>query len=66
MINQLIKKSLENRFLTIMFFLALVILGVIFLYRTPVDALPDLSENQVIVMTEWPGQSPKNVEDQVT
>ena len=36
------------------------------LFRTPIDALPDLSENQVILMTEWAGQNPKNIEDQIT
>jgi copper/silver efflux system protein len=66
MINKLIKFSLENRFPTIILFVSLTILGVILLYETPVDALPDLSENQVVIMTEWMGQSPKNVEDQVT
>lgn len=66
MILQFIRKSVESRFMTLVVFLCLTILGVILLYRTPVDALPDLSENQVIIMTEWMGQSPKNVEDQVT
>lgn len=40
--------------------------GFVALYDTPVDAIPDLSENQVIVMTQWSGQSPKNIEDQIT
>jgi copper/silver efflux system protein len=42
------------------------IAGVRSMVQTPVDAIPDLSENQVIVMTEWTGQSPKNIEDQIT
>lgn len=49
-----------------MLFLIITVLGVVVLYKTPVDALPDLSENQVIIMTEWPGQSPVNIEDQIT
>src|SRR5581483_1963198 len=36
------------------------------LLRTPIDAIPDLSENQVIVFTDWPGRSPQEVEDQIT
>ena len=66
MITTLILSALKNKFLTILIFLGIVVLGTVVLYRTPIDALPDLSENQVIVMTEWMGQSPKNVEDQVT
>ena len=66
MINNLIKLCLANRFLTIVSFLAIIFIGIVILYRTPVDALPDLSENQVIIMTEWNGQSPQNIEDQVT
>lgn len=66
MINKLIQSALNNRFLTILLFIIITIAGVITLYKTPVDALPDLSENQVIVMTEWSGQNPKNIEDQIT
>ncbi len=49
-----------------MVFLILTLLSAIAVYKTPVDAIPDLSENQVIVMTTWSGQSPKNIEDQIT
>lgn len=66
MINRLIKLSLENRFLTIILFVITCGAGIFTIYKTPVDALPDLSENQVIVMTQWPGQNPKNIEDQIT
>ncbi len=66
MINQLIKFFLENRFLTLVGFLLLTGLSIVSLFRTPVDAIPDLSENQVIVMTNWSGQTPKNIEDQIT
>lgn len=66
MIDLLIRKALENRFITLLLFLVVTVLGVIAIYQTPVDALPDLSENQVIVMTPWPGQNPQNIEDQIT
>ncbi|MBI3882301.1 MAG: efflux RND transporter permease subunit, partial [Verrucomicrobia bacterium] len=66
MINRLIEWSLRNRFLVACGALLLVALGVRAVYRTPVDAIPDLSENQVIVSADWPGRSPQEVEDQVT
>jgi copper/silver efflux system protein len=66
MINRLIEWSLRNRFLVVCGVLLLIGWGVRSLYRTPVDAIPDLSENQVIVFADWPGRSPQEVEDQVT
>ena len=66
MINKLIETCLENRFLVVLFFLFVIGVGVWALYRTPVDAIPDIGENQVIVFTDWPGRSPKDVEDQIT
>ncbi len=66
MINALIKSAINNKFLTLTAFSVIAIIGIISLKQTPVDAIPDLSENQVIVMTMWRGQSPKNVEDQIT
>jgi Cu(I)/Ag(I) efflux system membrane protein CusA/SilA len=67
MINALIKSALHNRIVTFFVFAVLMLAGwLVIVYETPVDALPDLSENQVIVMTQWPGQSPVNVEDQIT
>ena len=66
MINRLIEWSLRNRFLVICGVLALIILGTRSLYVTPIDAIPDLSENQVIVFADWPGRSPQEVEDQLT
>jgi Cu(I)/Ag(I) efflux system membrane protein CusA/SilA len=65
-INRLIEWSLRNRFLVICGVLLLIGWGVQSVYRTPVDAVPDLSENQVIVFADWPGRSPQEVEDQVT
>jgi Cu(I)/Ag(I) efflux system membrane protein CusA/SilA len=66
MINRLIELSLRNRFLVIALFLALAGWGWWALSATPIDAIPDLSDNQVIVFTDWPGHSPQEVEDQVT
>jgi copper/silver efflux system protein len=66
MINQLIAWSLRNRFLVFCGVAILVGLGVRAVYQTPVDAIPDLSENQVFVFADWPGRSPQEVEDQVT
>src|SRR6202795_242570 len=66
MINRLIELSLRHRGLVIAFYIALAAWGYWALLRTPVDAIPDLSENQVIVFTDWTGRSPQEVEDQVT
>jgi Cu(I)/Ag(I) efflux system membrane protein CusA/SilA len=66
MIAALIRWSLKNRFLTIAIFLGVCAWGVHAVRTTPVDALPDLSENQVIVYADWPGRSPQEVEDQIT
>jgi copper/silver efflux system protein len=66
MINRLIEVSLRNRFLVVAFFLLLGGWGYWALLTTPIDAIPDLSDNQVIVFTDWPGRSPQEVEDQVT
>jgi len=66
MINQLIAWSLRNRFLVFCGMALLMGFGMRAVYETPVDAIPDLSENQVIVFADWPGRSPQEVEDQVT
>ena len=66
MINRLIEISLRNRGLVVVLYLALAVWGYWALTRTPIDAIPDLSENQVIVFTDWTGRSPQEVEDQVT
>jgi Cu(I)/Ag(I) efflux system membrane protein CusA/SilA len=66
MIHRLIEISLRNRGLIIVFYLGLALWGYWALLRTPIDAIPDLSENQVIVFTDWTGRSPQEVEDQVT
>src|SRR5438128_357816 len=66
MIQRLIELCLRNRGLVIALYLGLAAWGYWALLRTPVDAIPDLSDNQVIVFTDWPGRSPQEVEDQVT
>ena len=66
MINRLISWSLHNRFLVLSGFIALCAWGFVALQRVPIDAIPDLSENQVIVYADWPGRSPQEVEDQIT
>lgn len=66
MISRLIELSLRHRALVIALYLALAAWGYWALLATPIDAIPDLSDNQVIVFTDWPGRSPQEVEDQVT
>lgn len=66
MINRLIELSLRNRFIVVALYVCLAGWGWWALGATPIDAIPDLSDNQVIVFTEWPGHSPQEVEDQVT
>lgn len=66
MIEALITWSLRNRFLVACATLFIIAFGIKAIYQTPVDAIPDLSENQVIVFADWPGRSPQEVEDQVT
>jgi Cu(I)/Ag(I) efflux system membrane protein CusA/SilA len=66
MIARLIRWSIVNRFLVLLASLIITIWGVISLLRTPLDALPDLSDVQVIIRTSWPGQAPQLVENQVT
>jgi Cu/Ag efflux pump CusA len=66
MIERIIEYSVRNPFVVV--FLALVVAGVGIhaVINTPIDAIPDLSENQVIVFADWPGRSPQEVEDQIT
>src|SRR5215510_2865429 len=66
MINRIIEFSLKNRFIIIAFYLMLAGWGYWALLHTPIDAIPDLSDNQVIVFTDWTGRSPQEVEDQIT
>src|SRR5437879_13574784 len=66
MIHWLIDASLRNRFLIIAGFLLVGGWGYWALRTTPLDAIPDLSDNQVIVLTDWMGRSPQEVEDHIT
>lgn len=66
MVEKLISLSLKNRFIVVIIALALLIVGTFEIRRNPIDAIPDLSENQVIVFTEWMGRSPQVIEDQIT
>src|SRR2546423_5128783 len=66
MIARLIRWSIANRFLVLLGTLVVSAWGVYSLAKTPLDALPDLSDVQVIIRTTWPGQAPQIVENQVT
>ncbi len=66
MIAQLIRWSIANRFLVLLAAVMVSAWGVVSILRTPLDALPDLSDVQVIIRTSWPGQAPQIVENQVT
>src|SRR5689334_10438787 len=66
MINKIIEFSMRNRWLVLAVYVGLAAWGYWALLHTPIDAIPDLSENQVIVFTEWAGRSPQEVEDQIT
>jgi Cu(I)/Ag(I) efflux system membrane protein CusA/SilA len=66
MIEKLIEYSIRNRFLILFVAAALAVFAVYAVLNTPMDAVPDLSENQVIVFTDWMGRSPREIEDQIT
>src|SRR6266513_1013873 len=66
MLKGIIDFSLRNKFLVLAATAALIFGGVFALRKIPLDAIPDLSDTQVIVYTEWPGQAPQIVQDQVT
>ncbi len=65
MINKIIEYSLRNKFLIIALFILIIGWGYWALNKTPIDAIPDIGENQQIVFVDWPGRSPKDIEDQV-
>lgn len=66
MIESIIRWSISNRFFVLLGTLMLVGVGLYSVKNTPVDAIPDLSDVQVIIKTNYPGQAPQVVEDQVT
>jgi len=66
MIKKIIESSINNRFLVIIFTVITIIIGLYAVKNTPLDAIPDLSDTQVIIFTKYAGQSPQVVEEQVT
>ena len=66
MINKIIEWSVNNRFMVILATLFVIAAGIMAMVKTPLDAIPDLSDVQVIIYTQYPGQAPQVVEDQVT
>jgi len=66
MIQKVIELSLRNRYVILILAGALFVWGIFSIQKNPIDAIPDLSENQVIVFTEWSGRSPQIIEDQIT
>lgn len=66
MVKRLIAFSFQNRYIVLLIGLLLFAWGIYSMNQNPIDAIPDLSENQVIVFTEWMGRSPQVIEDQIT
>jgi Cu(I)/Ag(I) efflux system membrane protein CusA/SilA len=66
MISRIIEFSVRNRWLVIFAWLMIAVWGIYAVLHTPIDAIPDLSENQVIVFADWMGRSPQDIEEQVT
>lgn len=66
MVERLISIALKNRAIVLMLAACLFAWGIYSIQNNPIDAIPDLSENQVIVFTEWMGRSPQVIEDQIT
>ena len=66
MVHRIIEWSLRNRFIVLILSVAMLVLGIFAIKKNPIDAIPDLSENQVIVFTEWMGRGPQLIEDQIT
>ena len=66
MLERIIEWSVNNRLLVVIGIFAIILAGIVSIQSTPVDAIPDLSDVQVIIYSEYPGQGPNVVEDQVT
>ena len=66
MIDRVITFSVRRRWVVVAAAVLIALWGALAAYRTPVDAIPDLSENQVVVFTEWPGHGPAEIEDQIS
>src|SRR5690606_22928738 len=66
MLERIIDWSIQNKFFVILATIFLTFAGIYAVRETPLDAIPDLSDVQVIIYTEYPGQAPQVIEDQVT
>lgn len=66
MVQKIIGLAIRNRITVLLLTAGLFAFGIYSVRKNPIDAIPDLSENQVIVFTEWMGRSPQVIEDQVT
>ena len=66
MIKKIIEWCIRNRFMVVLCTVFVIVAGILAMARTPIDAIPDLSDVQVILYAEYPGQGPQVVEDQVT
>jgi CzcA family heavy metal efflux pump len=66
MVQKIISLSLRHRYIVLLLTAGMFVWGFFAVGQNPIDAIPDLSENQVIVFTEWMGRSPQTIEDQVT
>ncbi len=66
MIQKLIELAIRNRLLVVILFLFIGLTAIFSIQNAKVDAIPDIGENQQIVFTEWPGRSPKDIEEQIT
>jgi len=65
MIDKIIEYSLRNKFIILALFVLVIGWGYWALNNTPIDAIPDIGENQQIVFVDWPGRSPKDIEPHV-
>ena len=66
MLKRIIEWSIENKLLVLLFAVFAAAAGIVAMRQTPLEAIPDLSDVQVIIQTDFPGQAPQLVEDQVT
>src|SRR4051812_12346969 len=66
MIARIIEFSVRNRWMVLIAWAGVAVWGLYAVLHTPVDAIPDLSENQVIVFADWMGRSPQDIEEQIT
>ena len=66
MIKTVVNYCVRERLVVLLVTLGVILYGIYCLQEVPIDAIPNVSENQVIVLTDWPGRSPKDIEDQIT